>query len=502
MNTSYWIELLFRRRRILLQVATVVFGAAVFVTALCPPTYQSAAQVMVRDDRAQLLIAPNLRGSSARDASIVSNPVSQEELNSEVELLRSRHLITAAIKGLPLPARQDGLTTTMLDAVTSLASLPHRGYATLHGMRELDARDRQVLELRANLSAWAISRSNVIEVAYRSNDARWAQDFLSRLLNQYLEYHARISHDPQAQIFFANQARQLKAKLFASEDQLRQFQLQNGISNLSDQNHEMVKQLSELELQYKKNAVALVSAHQRVASLGSLLGATPERIERESKSVQNLALAQIKPQVLRLETQRAELLTRYQPNSLRMREIDAQLSEAKSILKRENHLEVEERATELNPVWITIDTNLAAAKAAAQTLEAGQQDLTEQIQKTQNQLATMVNNGVEFERLKRQVQTDTDAYLTYVRKAEEARVAQGLNAQGILNVSVSQPPLLPLKPIRPVVWMNLAVGLVLALTLGLLAAYWEEQSDPKLYSAAAIAEVSGLSTLAVLHEQR
>jgi len=113
----------------------------------------------------------------------------------------------------------------------------------------------------------------------------------------------------------------------------------------------------------------------------------------------------------------------------------------------------------------------------------------------------MVNSGVELGRLQRQVQTDTDAYLTYTRKTEEARVAQGLNASKILNVSVSQPPEVPLRPAFPIVWLNLLVGVVLAIGLGMGAAYGEERGDLKLYSAAAIAEVGGLNTVAMLSEQ-
>ena len=98
-------------------------------------------------------------------------------------------------------------------------------------------------------------------------------------------------------------------------------------------------------------------------------------------------------------------------------------------------------------------------------------------------------------------QTDSDPYLTYTRKSEEASVAQGLNTSKILNVSVSQPPEVPLRPALPIVWLNLLVGFVLAIGLGMGAAYREELGDPRIYSATAVAEVSGLTTVARLSEQ-
>jgi uncharacterized protein involved in exopolysaccharide biosynthesis len=113
----------------------------------------------------------------------------------------------------------------------------------------------------------------------------------------------------------------------------------------------------------------------------------------------------------------------------------------------------------------------------------------------------MVNNAVVVDRLERQVANDKEAYLSFVRKTEEARTAEALNLNKILNVSVAQPPTMPLRPIFPKVWLNLIAGLVLAAGLGLGAAYLEEMQDERIYSAATIADVSGLATVAVLPEQ-
>jgi len=99
------------------------------------------------------------------------------------------------------------------------------------------------------------------------------------------------------------------------------------------------------------------------------------------------------------------------------------------------------------------------------------------------------------------VTNDKDAYLAYVRKSEEARAAQGLNLNKILNVSLAQAPTYPLSPVFPVIWLNLLAGAVLAFVTGFAAAWWEEERDPRLYSAAAVEEESGISTIAVLRNE-
>jgi len=41
----------------------------------------------------------------------------------------------------------------------------------------------------------------------------------------------------------------------------------------------------------------------------------------------------------------------------------------------------------------------------------------------------------------------------------------------------------------------------LAMCAGIAAAYWEEQRDPRIYSAAAVEEASGVSTIAILRNE-
>jgi len=113
----------------------------------------------------------------------------------------------------------------------------------------------------------------------------------------------------------------------------------------------------------------------------------------------------------------------------------------------------------------------------------------------------MANAGIELDRLERKVDTDKQAYLAYVRKAEEARAARGLNTSKILNISIAQEPMLPTQPTFPIVWINLLGGVVLALAAGMAAAYWDETQDHRIYSPHAVTEISGLSTVAVIREE-
>ena len=500
-DVKYWVDLIVRRRVTAMQVGGAIFGLIAMATLLWPPVYQSKAKILVQDSRAQYLVSPDLQDNLTQKPAAVVNPVSEEDLNSEVELLTSTYLIKQAIANLSPPTNKLDLGPSLMSAFDFAVELPAYGYHALHDTPSLTAHDRWALDLERHIASSAIKRSDIIDVGFTCHDPKWCKDFLSRLLNEYLDYHAHISHDPQAEQFFHNQAQQLQARLEASEENLRAFEVKTGITDLPAQKQALVSRISELQIQSEKNGAQLASAHEQVATLAQQFRSTSERIPKEVRSVQNLALQQLKPQVSQLKAQRAELLTRYQPNSQRIQEIDAKLAAAEKILSTEDHLEVQEKSTDLNPVWVTVDTNFEQAKTNAAALAASQNALRDEIQKSRDELTQMVNNAVQVDRLERQVATDKEAYLSYVRKSEEARTAQALNLNKILNVSVAQPPTAPLKPVFPKVWLNLAAALLLAGALGFGAAMWEEERDERIYSTATIGDVSGLTTVAILRDQ-
>src|SRR5215469_3192425 len=235
-NLNYWVELVCRRHRRVITVSSIVFGLVVVTTLLWPPTYKSTAQILVQDNRAQFLVSPDLeQGESAERPAFVSNPITEEDLNSEKELLTSQYLVSQAISSLKEPTRYGGPGATFMDGVQTLMSLPGRGYRALHDAPAVTAKDRWAIELINHLEADVAKRSNVLEISFKSHDPAWSQQFLELLISHYEEVHARISHDPQAELFFQQQARLLQDKLAASEHQLRAFQLQTGISDLNQQ---------------------------------------------------------------------------------------------------------------------------------------------------------------------------------------------------------------------------------------------------------------------------
>ncbi|MGD0072981.1 MAG: hypothetical protein ABSD31_01415 [Candidatus Binataceae bacterium] len=498
---EHWLELIVRRRSIATRVFLAVVGFLTVASLIWPPIFKSTGEVLVQANPAQLLVSPGMQSSTqTNQPTVLTNPVSQEDLNSEIELLTSRYLMERTIERLKVKPENTGLIQKALAFVETVIALPQTGYNMLHSVAAPTDDQELAVKLGGKLSVDAIKRSNVIEVSFRSHDASRAQVFLSQLLDQYLELHALLSHDPEAQAVFVKQAAVLDQRLRSSEESLRDAQLKTGISDLDAQRLQLVTQLYTLETEEHKTSADLAAARKQADYIKDQIASTPQRQIKESQTVQNNALQTLKPLVLQLETQRAELLSRYQTTSKKIENIDVQLAAAREIIAREDATKVRQISTDINPTWAALDVALAQARYQSASLEANEQTLLKRVDDFRHQLDKLASDGVVVQRMQRQVDADREAYTSYLRKGEEARAAEALNQKKILNVSVIQPPSFPIMPMFPNMPINVAAGVVLGLLVGLAAADWEESSDQTLYSAAAVWAESELPVVASIKD--
>src|SRR5215467_3479571 len=210
-NLQAWLELFFRRRRAFAYGAGSILLFVMLVSFLCPPFFSSTAEIMIQQDRAQLLVSPTLHAVQDNQPTVVNSPPGEQDLNSELELLGSPYVIEQALSGLK-PV-QSGAIAELFDALMLGVNGPRFLYATLHGVPLPTPQQQWREQVRRHLTCKLLKRSSIIALSFTSHSPYWSREFLTRLIDNYLEFRAALSHDPQAERFFYRQADLLKAKL-------------------------------------------------------------------------------------------------------------------------------------------------------------------------------------------------------------------------------------------------------------------------------------------------
>ena len=495
-GSSYWLELVWRRRAVALWAGAAVFGLILLGTLLYPPLYESTAQILVQSNRVHYVVSPALQSASDPNAPVVNDrAVTEQDLNSEIELLTQPRLVQQALADVA--GRQPG-QGVLATALLGLLRTPEEIGALLHGAPRPSALQRRALALQKRLGAAVIRRSNMLEVSFQSRDPGWCREFLAALLNRYFELHGHLVHDARSEQFFDTQIRRLRERLDAAENQLRAVRERTGVLSLPDQSEAIVYQLSGFQAEYRKNQSRLDGVNRQITALEAGLKAAPMRLLKEIKSAPNPAYEGLRPKVLALEINRDDILERYRSGTKVAREVTDQFNAARRLLEEQDHTEVIERLSDLNPVWMGLASNLAQAHVTAAALTGSQESLAREIEKYQGELRRLAGDGVAVEQAAREVEANKEAYISYLHKGEEARAELELNESRIMNVVLAMPPSQPLEPRFPNLGLNLAAGVVLALLAALAAAWWEERLDPTIYSVAAIVEAASGPVVAVL----
>src|SRR5271168_2707404 len=93
---------LFRRKRLLVITFLSCCGAVILLGALLGPAYTSRMSILVNRERLEPLVTPE----STAQMPMPSTPITEEEINSEVELLSSRDVLEKVVlaNGLDRPA--------------------------------------------------------------------------------------------------------------------------------------------------------------------------------------------------------------------------------------------------------------------------------------------------------------------------------------------------------------------------------------------------------------
>ena len=306
------VHAVFRRWKLVAGAYVGIVMAAVFSIFAVPPTYQAAGKILLTTDRAEISTGAERGIELSR-----TNQMSEGEINSQLQILRSRELIESVLSEMQPPRAEDDAPQAasrleqIISAPTSLARAAYRHWHGLDGLKGDDPmywKTRGVLE---HLETSNAKQSRILDVAFVSTDPAWAQDFVNRLMQAYVEHHAKMQQISEAQNFFNQQSELLRQKLNTSEAELQKARERAG--SLAGQQAEVHERLNEFNADLSRARIGRVEQEQRVAFLEQTLAG--------AKMSGRVAT----PEILELEGKRADLIGRYKPDSERVKAIDSQI---------------------------------------------------------------------------------------------------------------------------------------------------------------------------------
>jgi len=451
---------IFRRRRIILAFSLAVMCTVLAAVLLRKPEYTATAGILVRKARAEMPLSPTVQGEP------IIVQVSEEDLNSEIEILRNQSLIEQVIQDLP-PLSDE--PPSVWASVRARAAQAVSAVGGIFRSQQLSELDMQVLEAERNLAFQPIARSNVIELSYRSQDPAHAAAFLSALIDRYLARRIEVHQPSQLASFFDQQAEAARQHLLDAETTLQQFMQDSAIAGPVDSETQLALQtLDTFERQLAQARVDVEASEGRVAVLEESLQSVPERLPTAYRENQAPETEEITRAITQLTLERDDLLTRgYSENNSRVRDLAVQISLARRQLEEAEARVGGINRTEINQVHQDLKSALVVAQSELEASRAQYQALQAQVSEFRSQVAALNRKGFTVQRLRRDVSASEETYLMYRRRQEETQATFAMDQENIVSVSVAREPRRPLRPTGPSKRTVLLSGFILAAIGGL-----------------------------------
>jgi uncharacterized protein involved in exopolysaccharide biosynthesis len=164
------------KRAFLLCFAGILLGTLAAVLVL-PSTYDSTAQIVVKRERVDPIVTPE-----KNDPAQMVGAVTEEELNSEAQLIFSEDVLRKAVVTSGLDKRKSFLSALFAETPDQKIS-------------------KAIEKMRGNLRVDPIKKTNVISITYSAHDAKLAAKVLNNIVNAYIEKHVAVNR-PAGQLQF------------------------------------------------------------------------------------------------------------------------------------------------------------------------------------------------------------------------------------------------------------------------------------------------------------
>ena len=401
-----FVTLLWREKGLMVGIFLLIFAIGMAAALSLKTSYTAYSSILVKLGQ-EYVYQPR-----AGDAGRGAVPDSDAVIASEVEILNSGQLKERVILRLGINTLYPKIVVgpTAADQTAALAKAVR---AFEQGFQ---------LETAADVPA--------IKLAFKHDDPQMAARALNTLMDEYLLYRRTVLMESSAPALEA-QRKALQQQLATTDAAYQNFLNFNNLGDFESEKQSLAQVQAQLEQQKYTLESSLRERQGRLGSLNAQLPAVPA--ESAVYRDMNLKSSEARDDLMR---KRAELLSRYTPDSQPVREINQQIGELDRALSAMPAAGDAARRIGPNPVFQTLQTEkiqlTSEVAALRQSLAAVTEQLS-QVTERQLRLAALEPQISSFAR-------DRDVLQTNVRdftvREQESRSAEAIAESGADNIRI------------------------------------------------------------------
>jgi uncharacterized protein involved in exopolysaccharide biosynthesis len=477
LSTRELIGISFRRKRLIVTVFSGILLGAMLCALFLPRQYKSTMEILVKRQR----LDPVVSTQSTPTSDPVRGEITEEEMNTEVQLITSRDLLEQIVVACGL-VKPPGFVARILRK-------------TQPDLLLAKATD----DLKSRLTVERVTKSDIIEVTYHQSSPALARQVLAKLVELYMNKHAAVHREPGTADFFSKQADLYKDAVAKTQGQLQQFGQSQGTVAAHTERDIAVQKANEFEANLRQTNSAIDETRQRISMLEQQIASTPHRMVTSDRNEDSQLLTELQQQLTTLQLQRSELVAKYEPTYRPVKDLEIRIAQVQQAIADEEKAPLRQVTTDTNPTSTLLDEELAKARVDLASLTARAASLEQSVANYRNAAQTYNFKDIEEQELTRELQQQEQAYTLYLSKRDEARISDALDSRHIVNVALAEAPTLPYRPTWSALFI-LALGWVLATMVSVGSVCIAEYHDRSFHTPQDVEIYLSVPVLAALPE--
>ena len=451
-----YLDVIFRRKWLIISFLALTFITTLILTLASPKIYKASTSIEVMPQNQKVTKFEEVVATEMR---------AQEFYQTQVDLLQNNALIRRVVEKLELanhPVIIDILYGDgKLDIVSGIKeSLKNLLKALISGT-EGQGKDSSLIseeELKqqalikfvdGNLEVSPKRNSMLIGVSFASPDRQLSQSVANAVVEEFVHWNMekKLEASQLAREFLMKQIDRAKISLEKAEEELNRFGKQAGIVSLDAKLNSVYRQLEELN-----SALAMAEA-DLIGKESVYKQATLDGPSGLPQVMENQVISGLKAEYARLRSEYEDLSVTFHDDypavkalKMKMGSIDARIR-------------IEEQK-----VFLAIENQYKAALQKVKTMRA-------RVEHQKKMAIDLNERATQYKIMAREVETNKGIYQSLLERTKEIESMVGVSSS---NINIIDRAMLPIKPFKPNVKLNLLLAIVVGVMGGLGLAFFLE----------------------------
>jgi len=323
---------------------------------------------------------------------------------------------------------------------------------------KLDPKKYDVNSLKDSIDVEAVKDTNLIRITVDDKNPDMAARIANTLAPKFVDFLSSTLQEQMGKSasFLQTQMEEEQKNLDAVTEQLKNFMAKpQSVNELQQDIDAKLKLITDFKTQLVQLDVDEKAARASLESAKARLAKEPKFLDLQKSIVDDPVMSDIAAE-----------------------KSDGKMSGVAGLTMKSQ--EINENYTMLNDKVAELEVTLSGIVSQKTAISAN-------IQKTQTELeslqALLAEKQTEYNRLQQQYTVAQDTYNTFLQKYQEARITTS-NKIGDTSIMVVSPAIVPDEPVAPKKALNVAIGMVLGLMIGMFTVffldYWRKSGQPQV----------------------